>query len=169
MKDKVVVSIWLFTVVVFALVILLHELPAPDNAPGFVSVLPAVNAGINGTCFLVLIASLVAIKSKNVDLHKKLNTAAMLLSVVFLLSYVTNHYFSGDVSYAGENKGLYLFILISHIVLAGISLPFILLSFYHGLQGRIEKHRKLVRFVYPIWLYVTLTGVMVFLFLQPYY
>ena len=161
--------IWLFTAVVYAIVIGLHELPEIENAPAFVYKLPLVHAIINGTCFVLLISSLIAVKNKNIGLHKKINTVAMILSVVFLLSYVTSNVFKGDTAYLGAYKNLYYFILISHILLAGLSLPAILFAYLRGVQGEIEKHRKIVRYTYPVWLYVTLTGVFVYLFLAPYY
>lgn len=168
-NKSVIWGIWIFTVVVYALVIILHEMPGAENTPAFVAYLSPLNATINCTCFLLLIASLFAVKSGKIGWHKKLNTAAIVLSVFFLLSYVMNHYFSGDTVYGGENKTLFYFILISHIVLAGLSLPFILLAYYRGYIGAVSKHKKLVRFTYPVWLYVTFTGVLVYLFLAPYY
>lgn len=161
--------IWVFTIVVFALVFLLHELPGIESQPTFVSFLPKLNAIINGTVFFLLIFTLLAIKRKNIQLHKQLNTVAMLLSVLFLLSYVVNHFFSGDVVYAGDMRGLYYFVLITHVVLAGLSLPMILFSYYYGYLGLVHKHKKLVRYTYPIWVYVAFTGVLVYLFLSPYY
>ena len=161
--------IWVFTAIVFGLVIVLHELPKMEVQPSFVSFLPKLNACINGTVFILLLSTLWAIKNKNISLHKKLNTAAMILSVLFLLFYVINHYFSGDTIYGGEMKGLYYFVLLSHILLAGLSLPMILFSYYYGYLDLVHKHKKLVRFTYPIWLYVAFTGVLIYLFLSPYY
>ncbi|MCT4625315.1 MAG: DUF420 domain-containing protein [Schleiferiaceae bacterium] len=170
MVDKRVTrGIWVFTAVVFALVIILHELPKMDYQPAFVSFLPKLNAMINGTVFLLLLATFWAIRNKKITLHKQLNTTAMILSVVFLLSYVVNHYFSGDAKYGGDMKGIYYFILFSHIILAGISLPMILFSYYYGYLNIVDKHKKLVRTTYPVWLYVALTGVLIYLFLAPYY
>jgi len=168
-NKKVVRLIWLFTATVFALVIILHELPRAETYPAFIGKLSLVNATINGTTFILLLFSLWAIKNKKVELHKKINTTAVILSVVFLISYLVNHYFIGDTAYGGGYKGLYLFILISHILLAGISLPFILLSYYFGYLGIVHRHKKLVRFTYPVWLYIALTGVLIYLFLAPYY
>lgn len=168
-NKNIIRGIWVFTVVVFALVIVLHELPGADSSPAFVDHLSLLNAIINGTCFLLLVSSLIAVKQKQITLHKGLNTAAMLLSVVFLLSYLVNHYFSGDTSYEGNYPGLFYTVLASHIALAGISLPFILLAYYRGYIGDVARHKKLVRFVYPVWLYVTFTGVLVYIFLAPYY
>jgi putative membrane protein len=154
---------------VYALVIVLHELPGAEVAPEFTVYQPLMHSIINGTCFILLLLSLSFIKRGNVAMHKRLNTTAMLLSVLFLLSYVVYHYFAGDTAYLGDYKGLYIFILITHILLAGLSLPFILLAYYHGFIGNIVKHKKMVRFVFPVWLYVTFTGVIVYLFLAPYY
>jgi len=169
-EDKRIVwAIWIFTAVVFGLVIVLHELPQADGMPEWMRSAPKFHAILNGSCALLLVGSLLAIKSKQIGMHKRLNTLAMLSSLVFLLSYVTYNYFAGNTSYGGEHNGLYLFVLLSHILLAGLSLPFILLSYYRGLTGTIDKHKRLVRFTYPVWLYVCITGVMVYLFLAPYY
>lgn len=161
--------IWVFTAIVFAIVIVLHELPKMEWQPPFILFLPKLNAFINGTVFILLLTTLWAIKRKNIQLHKKLNTAAMVLSVLFLLSYVANHYFSGDTKYGGDMSGLYYFVLITHVVLAGLSLPMILFSYYYGYLNLVHKHKNLVRFTYPIWVYVAFTGVLIYLFLSPYY
>lgn len=168
-KKLIVNLIWVFTLVVYTLVIALHYLPSVENKPSFTSFQPLLNAILNASCFLLLIASLVAIKNKKVALHKALNTSAMFLSVVFLLNYVLYHYLAGDTSYQGDFKYLFYFILLSHILLAGLSLPMILIAYYRGLTGDLPGHRKMVKFTYPIWLYVTFTGVMVYVFLAPYY
>ena len=162
-------AIWIFTGVVFALVLCLHEIQKAAFDVPFTKNLPQLNATINGTCFILLLLSLFMIKQKNITMHKRLNTLAMVLSVFFLLSYVTYHMFNADTKYLGDHATLYYFILFSHILLAAVSLPMILFSYYRGLTGDIQKHKKLVRFTYPIWLYVTLTGVLVYLFLAPYY
>ena len=161
------------TLVVVALVIVLNRkiLPAPSTVPVFVYQLPKLHALLNGTCSILLIASFLAIRSKKVTLHKRLNVTAFCLSSLFLISYVTYHYMAEETLFPKDNplRGLYLFILISHIFLATVVLPLILLSFYSGLQKQIEKHRKLVRFTFPIWLYVTVTGVVVYFMISPYY
>jgi|TARA_B110001469_G_scaffold76011_1_gene72107 putative membrane protein len=168
-SKSIVWGIYIFSAIVYALVIILHELPGAELAPPFTSFQPLLHASLNGTCFILLIASLTFIKKGNVQMHKRLNSLAMLLSVMFLLSYVVYHYFAGDTEYLGDFKRIYIFILVTHIFLAGLSLPFILLAYYHGFIGNLVKHKKMVRFVYPIWLYVTCTGVIVYLFLAPYY
>lgn len=174
LNDKLVFRISLvLTIVVCILVILLNRrlLSPPSDFPDFIYRLPLLHAIINGSCSLLLIASLSAIKAKKVALHKRLNLTAFFLSVVFLLSYVTYHFLVPETSYGGEGflKYLYYFILITHIIGAAVVLPLILLSFWHGLQNQVEKHKKVVRFSYPIWLYVTTTGVIIYLMISPFY
>lgn len=181
---KIVLSV--SAVICLAVVVLNQKLiPVPDSFPKFIYKLPLLNAILNGSCSLLLIASLWAIKNKNIQLHKKLNLTAFLLSSLFLLSYVTAHYFIpdtkfGDVDHNGILDGveealvsgirpIYLTILVSHILLAIIVLPLVLLSFYYGLKDDRIKHKKLTRFSYPIWLYVTVTGVVVYALISPYY
>lgn len=173
-NDKLVFRIVMaLSLVVFVAVIILNKkiLPVPEVIPSFVYKLPKLNALINGTCSLLLLLSLYFIKQKNIELHKKLNIITFCLSAVFLLSYITYHWMAEETTFPADNslRPLYLTILISHIVLAALVLPLILLSFQKGLQNNVEKHRKLVRFAFPIWLYVTVTGVVVYLMISPYY
>ena len=144
-----------------------------------------INAILNGSCSVLLIFSLLAIKKRNIALHKKLNLTAFALSSLFLVCYVTAHYFIpdtkfGDVDHNGimsveESaavsgiKPVYVVILLSHIFLAAIVLPFVLLSFYYGLTDQRVKHKKITRISYPVWLYVTVTGVVVYIMVSPYY
>jgi putative membrane protein len=159
--------------IVFLLVLVLDSkiLPRPQPMPSFAKHLPLLNAMINGTCAVLLLLSLKAILAKNVQRHKKINLITFVLSTIFLLSYVTYHWLAEETKYPLDNplRPLYLGILISHIVLAAIVLPMILLSFWYGLSNQVAKHRKLVRFTFPIWLYVTITGVVVYLMISPYY
>jgi putative membrane protein len=187
-NDKTVFKIVLaISILICVVVIILNQklIPVPDTFPSFIYKLPMVNAILNGSCSLLLIASLWAIKNKNIQLHKKLNLTAFLFSSLFLLSYVTAHYFIPDTIYGDVNhnhmldtdelasvssiRPIYLVILLSHIFLAVIVLPLILLSFYYGLKDDRVKHKKLTRFSYPMWLYVTITGVIVYAFIAPYY
>lgn len=179
--------IWITTIVIVAAVTILNKkvLPVPDTIPSFIFRLPMLNAFLNGTCSVLLIFSLLAIKKRNIPLHRKLNLTAFLLSSLFLVSYVTAHYFIPDTRYGDTDhngmldvaeaaavsgiKPVYLTILLSHIVLAIVVFPMVLLSFYYGLTDQREKHKKLTRFSYPIWLYVTVTGVVVYLMIAPYY
>jgi putative membrane protein len=180
-------TIYITTAVVCLLVTMLNQrlIPHPDSFPKFIFKLPLLNAILNGTCSLLLVFSLMAIKQKRIELHKKLNISAFILSSIFLISYITAHYFIPDTKYgdidhdgimsAAESvqvryiKPIYLIILLSHIFLAVIVLPMILLSFYYGLTDQRERHKKLTRFSYPIWLYVTVSGVEVYFMISPYY
>ena len=144
-----------------------------------------INAGINSIVAFLLIAGLLTVKSKNYVAHKKIMLAAISLSVLFLISYVCHHLFSGDTKYgdlnhdgilsadekalAGSVRYIYYFILITHIPLAGIILPFILFTAYRALSGDYQKHKKLARITWPIWFYVAVTGVVVYLMISPYY
>ncbi len=161
------------SIVVFLLVVLLNKrvLSPPDTFPAFIYKLPLLHAIINGTCAVLLIFSLRAIKAGKVDLHKKINLSTFGLSAVFLISYVTYHFFVPETSYGGDGilKTFYYFILLTHIPLAAAVLPLILLSFWYALTGKIDKHKKIVRFTYPIWLYVAVTGVIVYMMISPYY
>jgi len=115
--------------------------------------------------------SFIFIKQKKITLHKKVNILAFFLSSGFLVSYILYHYFSEETGFPKDNplRPLYLTILLSHILLAALVLPFILISFYRGLNMQVEKHKKIVRWSYPIWLYVTITGVIIYLMISPYY
>lgn len=161
------------SVTVFLAVIVLNRklIPSPEVIPTWTYNLPLLNAFINGTCTLLLLVSLWAIKRKNIQLHKNINLVTFSLSSIFLVSYVLFHWMAPETRYPADAplRGLYLTILISHIILAAGVLPLILISFYRGLQMQTEKHRKIVRFAYPIWLYVTFTGVVVYLMISPFY
>ncbi len=173
------------SVVVFAVVVILNIIPKPDFTPAFIKSLPLLNACMNGTCSILLLASLYFIKQKNISAHKKINIAAFFLSSGFLVSYILYHYFSievkygdvnhdgtvdpGEIAAAGGIRLFYFAILLTHILCASLILPFILMSFYRGLNMQVEKHKKIVRWTYPVWLYVTITGVVVYLMISPYY
>lgn len=161
------------SVVVFLAVVVLNRkwLPRPAEIPSFIFVLPKLNAIINGTCSILLLISLYFIRQKNIQAHKSVNILTFALSSLFLVSYVTFHYFANETIFPTDNplRPVYLVILISHIILAALVLPLVLLSFYHGLLLNVERHKKLVRWTFPIWLYVTVTGVIVYLMISPYY
>jgi len=164
------------SIFVFVVVVILNEkiIPRPTLSVDqlkIVYMLPLLNAIINGTCTVLLLLSLYMIRRKKIEAHKKINITTFLLSALFLVSYITYHYLAGDTIYPKDSstKGLYYFILTSHIILAAVVLPLILLSFHRGLQMQVAKHKKLVRWSYPVWLYVTITGVIVYLMISPYY
>jgi putative membrane protein len=187
-NDKTVFKIVLaVSALICVVVVVLNQklIPVPNTFPSFIYKLPMVNAFLNGSCSLLLIASLWAIKQKNIPLHKKLNLTAFLFSSLFLISYVTAHYFIPDTKFGDVDhnevleqaelaavsgvRPVYLTILLSHIFLAVLVLPMTLLSFYYGLKDDRVKHKKITRFSYPIWLYVTITGVVVYVMISPYY
>jgi putative membrane protein len=181
MNDKSVFRlVMVISVVVFVAVIILNRkiLPVPEVIPSFVYKLPKLNAFINGTCSLLLLLSLYFIRQKNIPLHRKLNIITFCLSSIFLISYITYHWMAEETIFPKENplRSSYLVILISHIILAASVLPLILLSFYYGLKSQepggeayVERHKKLTRWSFPIWLYVTITGVVVYLMISPFY
>lgn len=172
MKDKSVFKIILaLSVVVFGVVVTLYSLPKQDFIPEWAKQLPLLNATINGTCSVLLVTSLVCIKNKQVQWHKRLNITTFVLSSLFLVSYIIFHSFGVETKFPADNpvRPFYLVILLTHILLAAIVLPLVLVSFYFGLTGKIEKHRKVSKFTFPIWLYVTVTGVVVYMMISPYY
>jgi putative membrane protein len=155
-------------------VVLLGVLPGlemSDEMKEAMYLLPKLNAFINGTAFVVLIAAFIAIKNKNVALHKKLTTTAMFLSILFLLSYITFHFTTESTHYCGEGamKYLYFFILITHILLSAIIVPLVLFTYARGHMMQVEKHRRIAKITWPLWLYVTATGVIVYLMISPCY
>ena len=173
-RDRIVFrAVLAITIFVFLTVILLNRqiIPKPDIIPSWTYFLPKLNALINGTCTILLLISLYFIRRKNIIAHKRTNILTFCLSSLFLVSYITFHWLAGETHYPANApyRGLYFFILITHIILAASVLPLILLSFYRGLQMQVEKHKRLVRFTYPIWLYVTITGVVVYLMISKWY
>jgi putative membrane protein len=133
------------------------------------SFLPPIYATINGITATVLIAALVAIKAKNIQLHQRLIQFALVLSFLFLVAYVLYHMTSDSTPYGGESTYLYYSILISHIVLSVIVIPIVLFAYLHAWKGDYETHKKWVKFAFPIWLYVAVTGVIVYVMISPYY
>lgn len=176
------VSIFVFAVVV---ILIMKVLPVPAVLPSFTYKLPLINAYINGTCSLLLLLSLYFIMQKNIVVHKRLNITAFVLSSLFLIFYIIFHYLAPETKFgdlngdhvvsevekmaAGNLRYVYYIILISHIILAAIVLPLILFSFNYALQNQIPRHKKIVRWTWPIWFYVTVTGVIVYLMIAPYY
>lgn len=177
MNDKLIarlitgVSIFVLVVVVILQSKIITIFPDKSLIPAWVFFLPKLNAIINGTCSVLLLLSLYFIKKKDISTHKKLNITTFILSSLFLVSYIIFHATGIKTTYGGTGaiRTVYYFILITHIILAAIVLPLVLFSFQKGLQMQVEKHKRLVRWTYPIWLYVTITGVVVYLMISPYY
>lgn len=133
------------------------------------STLPKVNATLNGMAAVVLIAAWRAILRKNIPLHRGLMLTAVGLSALFLVSYVVQHGSFPSVKYGGSMGWLYYPVLISHIVLAAVIVPMVLITLVRALSARFDKHRKIARWTLPLWLYVSITGVVVYLMCAPYY
>lgn len=137
----------------------------------WVTSLPAVNASLNATATVLLVSAFVAIRRGNRDLHRKLMLSACSVSVLFLVSYLVYHHNSGMTRFLGEgwSRTVYFFILFTHIPLAGIVVPLAAATLFFGLAERFERHRKIARWTFPIWLYVSVTGVLVYFFLYHWF
>lgn len=135
------------------------------------SFLPPVYAAINGYTAIVLLAALWAIKKRKINLHEQLMKTAIGLSLTFLVMYVAYHVTSDSTPYGGEGaiRTIYYIILISHILLSIIIIPLVLITFVRGLSQQFTQHRKIARYTFPIWLYVTISGVIVYFMISPYY
>src|SRR5690554_4160001 len=133
------------------------------------SFLPPIYATINGITSVILISALIAIKSKNIPLHKNLMKTALIFSLMFLVLYVLYHISSDSTPYGGEYTTIYYIILISHIILSVGVVPLVLFTYFFAWQGDYVKHKKWTRFSFPIWLYVAVTGVIVYIMIAPYY
>lgn len=179
---RIIIAVSVF---VFLLIVVLSQLPKADHVPPYVKYLPMLNAFLNATTTVLLLISFYFIRRKKVSIHKRLNITAVSLSTVFLLSYVLFHSYGVETRYgdldhngivdaaekaqAGSMRTVYFSVLITHIILAAIVLPLVLLSLYRGITNQVRLHRKIVRWSFPVWLYVTISGVVVYLMISPYY
>jgi len=182
---KASILIIAFSVVVFAAVSVLGPVTIPASHGIDVHLFAKTNAVINSLVVLLLLCGLVAVKTKRYFLHKRIMLTAMVLSILFLISYICHHLFAGEARFgdtnhdgvlsesekanAGSARIIYYFILGTHIPLAGLVLPFILFTAYRALIGEFDKHKKLVRITWPLWFYVAVTGVVVYVMISPYY
>jgi putative membrane protein len=133
--------------------------------------LPPIYATINGITAVLLVFAVIAIKKGNKKLHEQLNTSAILCSVLFLLMYIAYHMTSNSTVFGGEGviKYVYYFILFTHILLSIVVIPFVLITFVRAKLGKFAEHKKIAKFTFPLWLYVAITGVIVYLMISPYY
>ncbi|RYY47750.1 MAG: DUF420 domain-containing protein [Chitinophagaceae bacterium] len=179
--------IYTVSIIVFAAVTILgkYNLAGQDILPFSPRLFATANAFINGTVTILLIAGLLAIKNRQYVLHKNIMMAAMVLSILFLVSYIGHHLFAGETAYgetdgikglsaaekaaAGSTRTFYLALLLTHIPLAGLAMPFILFAAYRALTGDYERHKRMVKYVWPVWLYVAITGVAIYWMIEPYY
>jgi putative membrane protein len=182
---KAKLFIWTVSVIVFVAVAFLSKFKLTVDLGFNPHLFAKANAVINSAVAFLLVAGLITIKQKRYALHKMIMINAMILSVLFLLSYIGHHLLAGETKYgdinhdglvdeaellqAGGLRTLYYIILITHIPLAAIILPFILFTAYRALTGEYEQHKKLTRFTWPVWFYVAVTGVIVYYMISPYY
>lgn len=182
-KARLLIAV--FSVIVFTAVVVLSRIKLDVNLGFDVHYFAAVNAMLNSGVAILLILALVAVKGGKYLLHRNLMIFAMVLSILFLVSYICHHLFAGDTRFgdmdhnglisdeektaAGTTRLIYYIILGTHIPLAGIILPFILFTAYRGLIADFGQHKKLARITWPIWFYVAVTGVVVYLMISPYY
>ncbi|MGV3764805.1 MAG: DUF420 domain-containing protein [Chitinophagaceae bacterium] len=157
--------------VVFAAVVLLSRVKLEVDLGFDVHVFAKINALLNTAVTLLLAAGLVTVKLKKFNTHKNIMLTAMVFSALFLVSYICYHLFTGETKFGGTGaiKTFYYVILISHIFLAAVILPFILFTVYRGLTAEFPQHKKIARITWPIWFYVAATGVIVYLMISPYY
>ena len=160
--------IYIVSIVIILAVAFLILGPRPDGMEGIldVSVLPHVNALLNSICTILLLAALWFIKRKEIERHKMSMLTAFGFSTLFLVSYVIYHWFkAGPKLYVGDFSSIYYFILLTHIALAMVILPLALITLYRGWKMQLGKHKKIAKITYPIWLYVSITGVAIYLML----
>jgi putative membrane protein len=165
-------AILLVSVLILSVVTLLFFINPSEVDLGIdLKIFPKFHAFLNSLTAICLVVALYFIKNKNIAAHKFSMITAFVLSSVFLVSYVFYHSISSPTVYGGEGamKAVYYFILLTHIVLAAVVLPFILFTFYRALNAQFEQHKKIARWTFPVWLYVAITGVLVYFLISPYY
>ena len=133
--------------------------------------LPHLIGMLNTTTSLSLVAGFIAVKRKKIAYHRLFMTISFVLGTIFLVTYIIYHATVPSTKFGGEGmvKNIYYFFLLSHILLSVVVVPFVLLAFYYALTNKIDKHKKVVKFTLPIWLYVSVTGVIIYLMISPYY
>jgi len=156
----------LLSITIPVVVAILFKVKLDIELPVF---LPPIYASINGLTAAVLILAVIMIKQGKVKVHERLMKFAILLSVLFLVMYVLYHMTSDSTSYEGAYRGVYLFILISHIFLSVGVIPFVLITYVRAITHNIERHKKIAKITFPLWLYVAVTGVIVYIMISPFY
>ena len=166
-----IITLSIIVPIVVALLMLFPDVFHIESESIDFSSLPFFHAVLNGSTAVLLFTGFILIKNKKTNLHKFSMLSAFILSSIFLLSYVTSKLTNLPVPFGGEGliRYIYFFILISHIILSVLVLPLALFSIYRGMTGEIIKHKAIVRYTFPIWMYVAITGVMVYIFMSPYY
>jgi len=163
--------IWVFSFIVFTAVVVLGRVKLEIDLGFDVHIFAWVNSVINSAVAFLLLAALWAVRSRRYVAHKNMMLAAMVLSILFLVSYIAHHLLAGETSFGGEGtlRMIYYVVLFTHIPLAGLILPFILFTAYRALISEWPAHKKLAKITWPIWLYVAVTGVVVYWMISPYY
>ncbi|RYF92313.1 MAG: DUF420 domain-containing protein, partial [Chitinophagaceae bacterium] len=161
----------LLSVIVFAAVVVLSRVKLEVDLGFDIHLFATFNAVVNTMVSILLLGGLIMVKLRKLELHKRIMIAAIVLSALFLVSYICHHLFAGDTKFGGVGaiRYVYFTILITHIFLAAIILPFILFTAYRALTGEFDRHMKIARITWPIWFYVSVTGVVVYLMISPYY
>jgi putative membrane protein len=160
------------TVAINGLIAIVFLLDRGGSDVGFdVHVLPLVNAILNSLTTVFLLAALAAIKRKNIRVHRRFIYAAFTTTGLFLVTYLAYHSLSESTRYGGEGilRGIYYFVLLTHIVLAAVIVPLALVTFFRGINNRVAEHRAIAKWTMPLWLYVSITGVIVYVMISPYY
>jgi len=160
------------TVILLSAIVILLSLPGVEDFDAFdVTILPMINAILNGFSFLFLLGALIAILKGHVKLHQRLIYSALVATFLFLINYVVFHFIASSTSYGGEGllAYVYYFVLITHILFATAIIPLVLTSITRAWNREFERHKKISRWTMPIWLYVSLSGVLVYLLIRPYY
>lgn len=157
------------SIIIPLVVAILFGVKIPNVEP--LSFLPPIYASINAVTALVLVMAFIAIQNKKIQLHKRLMTFAIVLSLLFLIMYVAYHMTSDSTKYGGEGilKYMYYFILITHIIMSILVIPFVLITYVRAITNNIERHKKIAKITFPLWLYVAITGVVVYIMISPYY
>lgn len=179
------IAIFSISLIVFIVVAILGKEKPQVNANPSIHIFATINAILNSTVSIVLITALIAVKQKKYVLHKKLMLIALVLSLLFLVSYIAHHLLGGETKFGdsnfdgivsdveklavGSTRTIYFILLGTHILLAAIILPFILFTTYRALTGEFDKHKKIAKITFPIWLYVAVTGPIIYLMISPYY
>lgn len=168
-SKKYTVWIWILSIAIPVVVALLFSVRIPGvERMGF---LPPIYASINALTAILLVTAVVMIKKGNRKMHENLMKSCIVLSVLFLGMYVTYHMTSDSTPYGGDGviRTVYFIILISHILLSVGVIPFVLITYVRALSGDYQRHKKIAKWTFPIWLYVAITGVVVYLMISPYY
>jgi len=169
-KKQVLVVLSISFIVFITLLLFIYSIPKPEVTVSWVTKLPYVNALLNLSSFILVLCGLIAIKNRNIGIHKFFMVSALFFSGIFLITYLCYHAFHGDTKFEGTGlvRPVYFFFLISHILASMVQLPMLILTFFWAFRSQWDLHKKLAPWTWPIWLYVSATGVIIFLFLKTY-